>query len=170
MKVQSLLWRNFDFDNWSNQRLLQALQELDEPPQESVRLLGHILHTKRMWLIRMQDGKTIGYDLWPEIGLPGCQELVDELGSSYAEYLSEIGNAEMQQAIRYHSRKGIPHTTVLSDLLTHVLYHGTIHRGEILQQMRASGNAPPDIDYITYAREDYVEEYEGDYPYPAEDD
>lgn len=157
MKTHSMLWRNFDYDNWSNRRVLQTLEEMEPPCGESLQIMGHILHTKRMWLLRVRDEKTIGYEVRPRVMLEDCSQMVDELGREYADYLSGIGYAELQQGVRYHDRKGIPHATILFDVLTGMLYHGATHRGEILQLLRRSGHTPPGIDYITYAREEYVE-------------
>jgi len=166
-----MLWRQFDYDNWSNGLILRRLRELDPPPDRSVQLLGHILHTKRMWLLRIQGQKTLGYDLRPTVDLEACAELVEELGPAYAEELSEIGTADMLKGVRYHSRKGIPHHTSLFDILSHVLVHGATHRGQIEEQLREAGcPPPPDMDYITYAREEYVENSTGDFPGPREDD
>jgi uncharacterized damage-inducible protein DinB len=38
-------------------------------------------------------------------------------------------------------------------MLTHVVFHSAIHRGNIVLSLRAAGFAPPPIDYIIYLRE-----------------
>ena len=39
------------------------------------------------------------------------------------------------------------------EMLTHVVFHSSIHRGNIMIGLREAGFAPPKIDYIIYLRE-----------------
>ena len=53
----------------------------------------------------------------------------------------------------YKTSEGVAHENTYRELLTHVLFHSSIHRGNIILKLREEGFAPPKIDYIIFLRE-----------------
>ncbi|MFN2412818.1 MAG: DinB family protein, partial [Pyrinomonadaceae bacterium] len=49
--------------------------------------------------------------------------------------------------------EGVACENTFREFLTHLLLHSSIHRGNIILNLRASGMEPPKIDYIIYLRE-----------------
>jgi len=54
---------------------------------------------------------------------------------------------------RYRTSEGEWKENTFREMLTHVLFHSSIHRGNIMINLREHGFAPPKIDYIIYLRE-----------------
>ena len=52
--------------------------------------------------------------------------------------------------------KGEPYTSSVEDILTHVVFHGAYHRGQIAAKMRESGLEPAYTDYIHAIRQGFV--------------
>ncbi|MEP7038978.1 MAG: DinB family protein, partial [Acidobacteriota bacterium] len=57
------------------------------------------------------------------------------------------------QIAEYKTSVGVSHQNTFREMLTHVLFHSSIHRGNIILKLREDGFAPPQIDYIIYLRE-----------------
>ena len=141
----------FQYDDWANGRTLGALR--DQPSDKSRRILAHILITKQEYFERLSGKDSTGFDFWPDLSLDECGKLAD---STHASYLSVIENAEesvLETTATYKTSQGVPYTDTYRDLLTHVLLHSSIHRGNIVIKMREEGFEPPKIDYIIFLRE-----------------
>ena len=54
---------------------------------------------------------------------------------------------------RYRTSEGKRCENTYRELLSHVVPHSSIHRGNIILKLRESGFEPPKIDYIIYLRE-----------------
>jgi uncharacterized damage-inducible protein DinB len=55
--------------------------------------------------------------------------------------------------VEYQNFAGQKFSSLLSDIITHVVNHGTYHRGQIARIIRESGVQPPSTDYIVFARQ-----------------
>ena len=51
------------------------------------------------------------------------------------------------------ARRGTAYENTYREILTHVLIHSSIHRGNIVLKLREDGFEPPVIDYIIFLRE-----------------
>ena len=67
--------------------------------------------------------------------------------------INDADESALEQVAKYKTSEGVPHENTVRDLLTHVLLHSSIHRGNIVLKMREEGLEPPKIDYIIYLRE-----------------
>jgi uncharacterized damage-inducible protein DinB len=56
--------------------------------------------------------------------------------------------------VSYRNSAGREFTNTVADIVTHVAMHGSHHRGQIALKLRASGQEPPYVDYIQFARRD----------------
>ena len=74
-------------------------------------------------------------------------------GKSPAELLRRFEEDGLDITAKYRSSEGTPYQNTFRELLTHVLTHSSIHRGNILLKLRDDGFEPPKIDYIIYLRE-----------------
>jgi uncharacterized damage-inducible protein DinB len=54
---------------------------------------------------------------------------------------------------RYRTSEGQPKENDFREMLTHVIIHSSVHRGNIMLKLRDEGFEPPKIDYIIYLRE-----------------
>lgn len=58
------------------------------------------------------------------------------------------------ETLTYRNSKGIEYSSVIGEIAHHVFNHGTYHRGQAINLMRAAGIGPVgSTDFITYTRE-----------------
>lgn len=143
--------RLFDHVEWADQRALQSLRALAEPPPKGVELMAHILGAERVWLSRI-EGVQSSLAVWPQLSLDEAERVLRENAEGFRRILSRSPSAGLQQPITYRNSAGDQFTSTVEDMLTQVVTHGSYHRGQIAALVRAAGAAPNPTDYIAYIR------------------
>ncbi|MEP7148032.1 MAG: DinB family protein [Acidobacteriota bacterium] len=140
----------FEYDDWANRRTIAALETC--PSDRSRRVLAHILITKQEYFERLAGKDSTGCDFWPDLNLEQCRNLAATTNSNYATLLNDSDESGLELIAKYKTSEGVPQANTFRDLLTHVLLHASVHRGNIVLKMREEGFEPPKIDYILYLR------------------
>ncbi|WP_338066563.1 DinB family protein [Pueribacillus theae] len=138
--------------NWANQRILEALQQLEHDNREARRLFSHILYSEQVWLSRLQGKDSSQLPIWGEVEIEVCEEMVKKNEESFAAFLADLDKTDLDQFISYKNSKGEEFNTSIRDVLTHVALHGQHHRGQINAQLRANHVEPVNTDFITFVR------------------
>ena len=141
----------FEYDDWANRKTIAALASADS--EKSQQILAHLLITKQEYFDRLSGKDSTGFNFWPRLDLRQCRELTRLTTDSYRHLLEYSGDDILERVAAYKTSEGIPHENTYRELLTHVLFHSSIHRGNIVLKMREEGFEPPKIDYIIYLRE-----------------
>ena len=139
-----------DYDEWADRLTIEALEVA--PSERSLRILAHIVITKKEYLERFGGKDSTGFDFWPELSLDDCRRLASATTDRYRRLVNEATEPALDHVVKYKTSQGVPHQDTTRDLLTHVLLHSSIHRGNIVLKMREEGLEPPKIDYILYLR------------------
>jgi len=138
--------------NWANQRILETLQNIEGENQEISRLFSHILLAEKVWITRLRGLDSSRLPIWLEVDIEVCAELVLQIEKSLTTFLTNLANADLDNLIFYTNSKGTEFKNSVRDILTHVALHGQYHRGQINSRLRADGNEPVNIDFITFVR------------------
>jgi uncharacterized damage-inducible protein DinB len=141
----------FDYDDWANRRVLEAL-EISES-ERSLQVLAHILITKQEYFERLSGKDSTGFNFWPDLQILECHGLADSTTQTYKKLLDDSDEFGLERMAKYKTSEGVPSENSYRDMLTHVLVHSSIHRGNIVLKMREEGLEPPKIDYILYLRD-----------------
>lgn len=72
--------------------------------------------------------------------------------SQWATFLQEQPPAAFDQPVVYRDTTGREHHTLLTDLVTHVVNHGTEHRSQMTPVLYHLGHPTQMLDYIAYCR------------------
>src|SRR5688572_2091660 len=140
----------FKYDDWANRRTIAALEEGSS--EKSQRILAHILITKQEYFERLSGKDSTGFNFWPDLTIEECRQLSESISESYAALLESDDESILERIARYKTSEAVPYKNRYRELLTHVLLHASIHRGNIVLKMREEGWEPPKIDYILYLR------------------
>lgn len=141
----------FGYDDWANRKTIEALDAADSPRSRAI--FAHILITKQEYFDRLGGKDSTGFNFWPDLALSECRQLCYETTESYRVLLASADDSLLEHVAAYKTSEGVPYENTYRDLLTHVLFHSSIHRGNIVLKMREEGLEPPKIDYILYLRE-----------------
>lgn len=135
---------------WANRRALASARDAGD--EEARRLIAHVLGAERVWLARLETGGSSGLEIWPDLGLGACDELLAENAKALRRYVEERGGAKLRAPVAYRNSKGRAFETPARDILLHLCLHGEHHRGQIARRVREAGLEPVNSDYITFVR------------------
>jgi uncharacterized damage-inducible protein DinB len=115
--------------------------------------MAHIIGAEVLWLSRM-EGAPSELPVWPELTVEQCQARLAKLSS-------ELGDLErfepLNRPVSYTNSKGEPWTSMVEEILTHLVIHSAYHRGQIASDLRAAGQEPAYTDYIHAVRQGLLE-------------
>ena len=141
----------FAYNDWANRRLVVALKQNGSP--RSLQILIHLLITEKEYYERLYGKDSTGFNFWPELIVDDCGTLAREVAEAYEKLLRRFEEDGLDVRTKYRTSEGVPQENTFRELLTHVLLHSSIHRGNIMLKLREDGFEPPKIDYIIYLRE-----------------
>ena len=141
----------FAYNDWANRRIVVSLK--NSASEKSLEILAHLLITEKEYYERLYGKNSTGFDFWPKLSLEDCGLLARESSEAYEQLLRKFDDEGLDIRAKYHTSEGIPYENTFRELLTHVLTHSSIHRGNIILKLREEGFTPPKIDYIIYLRE-----------------
>ena len=141
----------FAYNDWANRRIVMALKE--NASEKSRKILAHILTTEREYYARLYGQDSTGFDFWPDLKTEECGDLARETAERFERLLRRFDDEGLDITARYKTSEGVACENTYRELLTHVLLHSSIHRGNIILELREEGFTPPQIDYIIYLRE-----------------
>ena len=145
--------RLYEYVNWANRRVLDALRRQAEDNERARQWLCHILAAEQVWITRLRGEDSSSVPIRPDLSLDECGELLAQNADAYQQFLHDLTETDFDRAISYKNTKGVSFSTSIRDILTHVANHGTYHRGHIATLMRAAGQEPINTDFITFTRE-----------------
>lgn len=141
----------FAYNDWANRRIITALKE--NPSKRAGEILVHLLITEREYFERLYGKDSTGFDFWPELSLEECGLLARETAERYEKLLRRFDDEGLDIRAEYRTSEGVWCANTFREMLTHTLFHSSIHRGNIMLKLREEGHVPPKIDYIIYLRE-----------------
>jgi uncharacterized damage-inducible protein DinB len=141
----------FAYDRWANGKFIEALRR--DNCARGRQIFAHIVTTQEEWFERFDGKDSTGHDFWPDLSIDESEAHSEAIGAKFAGFLAQQGEADLDRRTQYKNSSGEPFENAIRDILTHVIIHSAIHRGNIVIKLRESGFEPPDTDYIIYFRE-----------------
>lgn len=139
----------FNFNVWANQEVMKSILS-QKVSSEIIRKMVHIMWAEWAWIQRIQgnviDRSTV-MDVLHE------DELQLRLQQNAADWFRVIEMTEnFEKVYEYRLLNGTESASSLSDILTHVVNHGSYHRGQIATLLRQEGLIPNPTDFIQFSR------------------
>ena len=141
----------FQYNDWANRRLIVTLKSADS--EKSRKILAHLLITENEYYERLYGRDSTGFNFWPDMTMEECGILARETAERFEKLLRRFEEEGLEYTSRYKTSEGMEKVNNYREMLTHVLFHSSIHRGSIMLKLREDGFEPPPIDYIIYLRE-----------------
>lgn len=151
METHEHLRELYAYNDWANRRTVAALKA--NYSEKARRILAHLLITEAEYYDRLYGKDSTGFDFWRELSLDECADLARENAGKFERLLKLFDDEGLGQIAAYKTSEGIPQRNTFREILTHVLFHSSIHRGNIVLKMREENCPPPVTDYIIYLRE-----------------
>lgn len=163
MSLLSHIKRLYDYTYWAHQRVWQHAilplsdEQYHRPLTYSIgsihQQLVHTMSAEWIWFSRMR-GEAPRAMLNPAdfADRSAVRARWDEVEAMVRAYLETLSEADLDRRFEYHTTRGTPDSQPLSEVLLHVVNHGTDHRAQILAQIHTMGGATIEQDLIFYLR------------------
>jgi uncharacterized damage-inducible protein DinB len=149
------LTKHFEFEFWSNSMILDSLKKLKEKDERANLLFSHLLSSHCMWLSRVNKTE-FTCTLFQERTLAECEILIKENQKGWQHYLTNKTDTDLQETIEFMSAWEVNPTKrkmSIEDAITHIINHGSYHRGQIVASIKGKVDELPLSTYIMYASE-----------------
>jgi uncharacterized damage-inducible protein DinB len=155
----------FRYNAWANARLYEAVGRL--PEEEIVRprasffgsigkTLNHLIVGDRLWMARLTGVPCVHRRL-DEVPYPLFDDLRaarEEQDRAMAGWMERVDPAFVEtEVLTYHTTGGEACVTPVALVVTHMVNHGTHHRGQVHGLLSQTEVPPPPLDLIYYLRE-----------------
>ena len=151
------LARLFHYDHWANVATLASLKAHGVPADPALRRMNHVLGAQFTWFARLKQQAPLA-PAWPEWTVGECESHTHELERLWLDYFRTLTPEKLMQPIAYRNSQGESFTNNVDDILMHVLLHSAYHRGQVAADIRGSGHAPANTDFIHAVRQGFVQE------------
>jgi uncharacterized damage-inducible protein DinB len=152
------------YNTWANTRMLGCIAAAGETRNLVVQKSSfatirqtvlHILDAQVIWLSRLNGISPVE---WPGKNFSGTAEQVCKLlienSNEYRSFSGNLTTADTGRLITYHNLKGVQFQNTVSQVITHVMNHGTFHRGQLITLLRGAGSSElVATDMIAFYRE-----------------
>lgn len=160
--------QQYEYHQWANNRIFDHLKELPSEVYNNeiksvfssiAEVITHIYQTDGMWLSVMSGDsfdetmKVINQlqEKSKDQDLKGMHNVYEELVKQYHSFFR--GKKDLDENILIHHPQYGSLETSVSNLVKHVVNHGTYHRGNITAMLRQQGHSGVPTDYIFYIHE-----------------
>lgn len=142
--------RLFQWNDWANR---EALASLNGAPSgsDAHKALCHVLAAELLWHDRIY-GRVSAMPVWPSLSTQQCLTEIDRLRDMWDSVIERLTEGELERQVSYTNTKGDSFTSTVEEIITHVLLHGSYHRGQVAREVRKTGATPAMTDYIHAAR------------------
>lgn len=147
--MKSHFLQHFNYDAWANEKIAQSILEKPIENQKIILLFSHLLAAQKVWLNRCL-GDEISVNLWESD--ENWNNLRLDNQKEWKNYVQSLEENDFEQIISYQTSTGIPFKTALKDIFTHLINHGTYHRGQIIQLLKEERDIVPATDFILFDR------------------
>lgn len=145
--------RLFGYDLYANREILAAMRSAQNP-EKTIQLMGHLLAAQQRWLRRCKNQSDAGVVLFPKTETTPFEQLIADTNHEWVAFLSGLDEADFNRTISYSTSGGVPFTNTITEVLAHLINHGTHHRAQIGQHLKQAGmETLPVTDYIFYIRQ-----------------
>lgn len=161
MGLADHLRRLLAYHGWAYSELIRALQALPETQYHADcglffgslhGTLNHLVVVDRLWLARVL-GEPSPYASLREEAASNLPTLSALLATGVAAWQAQLDNRDdgaIAAPVHYHTMAGDAQSRPLAELVTHLVNHGTHHRGQMSAALTRLGHPAPVLDYIYF--------------------
>jgi len=142
----------FNYDRFANNLIAETINKANNP-EKPVKLMAHLLAAQQIWLNRCKGLPVTVNSVWPAWPAETLVGIIAENNTAWLSLLDTLQPEDFDRIVSYKNLKGDSYQNKLSDILTHVINHGTHHRAQAGQHLIAAGvEQLPPTDYIFFIR------------------
>ncbi|MEM8758120.1 MAG: DinB family protein [Planctomycetota bacterium] len=127
--------------------------------QRAMAIAAHVQAARLEWLWRLTSyAKALCQRperlFFESMTISAAESMTAEADTAWSGYIDELTDAELSRVASYQNTAGRPHSTRVSDIVTHVFNHATYHRGQVAMLVGRAGGEPAVTDFIFFSYRD----------------
>ena len=138
----------FEHEHWANVKVLETFLEAREAPERAHEIISHMAAAQTIWIERL-NGTSSETKVW---SIYDKDALLGKFDVNYQALQAIVDREDFDRVVNYTNSRGEHHSSILSDILTHLLLHASYHRGQIILLIKGQVEKLPATDYIFYYR------------------
>ena len=153
-----------EYNVWANKKILDFVKAAGEGRgrmeqvssfESILQTVLHIHNAQTIWFSRVNGHSPLTWPIEPFNGsvADAATELVNS-SKDFILFVKGLPEDELFKTIHYKNIIGQPFTNTLLEIVTHVMNHGTFHRGQLITMFRVAGHTQLETtDLISFFRE-----------------
>jgi len=150
----------FAYGRWANDKTLGAVAALSA--EEYVRSVGGSFGSVQGTLAHLYGADWVWLERWhgrspkslpPAAEVPTLEVLKEKwprVQAGHKDFVGGLTEGRLAEPITYVNFQGKTFTYSLSEALTHMVNHGTYHRGQVMTLLRQLGKPAVSTDFLRY--------------------
>lgn len=136
-----------DYNQWANQLIMNIIDD-QNGGEQVIQTMSHNFNAAHLWNSRIL--KTVSsFKIWQSHEPKDWHKISETL---FFDMLKALNSHNISDIITYQNLAGENHQSTLSDILLHVVNHGSYHRGQIILMLQEKGLKTVSTDFIKYSR------------------
>lgn len=149
----------YDYNIWANERVINHLNSLpseifikqvDLGFKSIAEVIGHLVSVDEVWFARIREESPSIAVTRQFTTIEEASNYLNRLQSQIREYL--LATKDIEKRVIYKNSTGQEFENRISEIIQHVVNHGTYHRGNITTILRHLGFPGVQTDYIAFLR------------------
>ena len=152
-----------DYHYWARDRMLDAVSAIT--PEQFTRDLGSSFKSVRDTVVHLYSAEWAWYERWQGTSptamiqpdrfpdLASLRQAWTEQEAKARAFVNALDEEGINRVYDYKLLSGTPGSSAFWQMLTHLVNHGSYHRGQVTTMLRQLGAAPPEsMDLIRFYR------------------
>lgn len=147
-----------EYDRFASGRALESVESVPlekrtaDEFKRALGILSHVQLARRIWLTRLDREVARPTDWFPAWETGFIRSESAALDALWAESLRLVPESGFEREVRYTSSEGVSYASSVSEIWTHVVNHGTYHRGQVARLVHLLGGERATTDAIAFTR------------------
>jgi|GEM_PF-724427 len=150
--IRAQLLDKMDYNYWANDKIIKHLDDCETLPDNVTRWMSHILNAHDRWNKRILDQEAMR-GIWDEYPSSEWSDINEEV---HEESFSILRNEDPSKLLSYTDADGQKYPGTISEIMYHIINHGTYHGGQIAYELRNQGISALPTDYIEWKRKQHM--------------
>lgn len=147
--MNDFLLKQFQYSHWATLQLLKTTEELAISDAYIFKMLSHNLNAQFMRLA-MINGQSSSFTVWDIHNLNQLKTLNDESFEMAKKYITKATKTDFDNLVEGKTLSGDVFKMAVSDILMHLINHGSHHRGQVATKIRELGYLPPNFGVLQF--------------------
>ncbi len=148
--MKAFFHEQYKYNEWANEKLLEFVEVNNFKSNSINPIFSHLTLAQVMWRDRLKSKDTpVNINEWATWPWDEIEEKCRRSSKDLIAYVEDP--IDLEKSIEFVNTSGTKYRRSVKQILNHILYYTSFHRGQIVGIIHQKENIPtPSLDYIDY--------------------